>query len=85
MASAKLVEALATGNVVIQKAPKVSGEVQLVFQPLYNKTTGKTDIPNPISIGWKPVHPMKRSDVTLDNIKHSNLEVLVRKRAVVLL
>ncbi len=85
MASAKLTKALATGNVVIQKAPKVSGEVQLVFEALYNKTTGKTETPKPISVGWKPVDPLKRSDVTLDNVRHSNLHQLVRRRAVVLL
>lgn len=84
MASAKLIEALATGKVVLRKAPRVSGEVQLVFQPLYNRTTGKTETPNAIPIGFKPVDPLKRSDVTLDHLKHSNLELLVRKRAVVI-
>lgn len=84
MASAKLVEALATGNVTLRKAPRVSGEVQLIFQPLYNRKTGKTETPNAIPIGFKPVNPLKRSDVTLDHLKHSNLEQLVRKRAVVL-
>lgn len=84
MASAKLIEALATGKVVLRKAPRVSGEVQLVFQPLYNRTTGKTETPNAIPVGFKPVDPLKRSDVTLDHLKHSNLELLVRKRAVVI-
>lgn len=83
MASAKLMAALATGNVILRKAPRVSGEVQLVFKPLYNRTTGKTEIPNTIPIGFKPVDPLKRSDVTLDHLRHSNLEQLVRKRAVI--
>ena len=84
MASAKLVEALATGKVVLRKAPRISGEVQLVFRPLYNKQTGKTETPNAVPIGWTPVEPLKRSDVTMDHIRHSNLELLVRKRAIII-
>jgi hypothetical protein len=84
MASAKLVEALATGNILLRKAPRVSGEVQLIFRPLYNKTTGKTETPNAIPIGFKPVDPLKRSDVSMDHIRHSNLELLVRKRAIII-
>jgi hypothetical protein len=86
MASAKLVQALATGKVVIQKAPRISGEVRLMFYPLLNRTTGKTDQPAPITLAdWSAVNPLKRSDVTLENLRHSNLEDLVRKQAIVIL
>jgi len=86
MASAKLVKAMATGKVTIQKAPKISGEVQLVFFPLLNKQTGKVEQPNSITLSnWNPIEPLKRSDVTMDHLKNSNLEDLVRKQAIVLL
>ncbi len=84
MASAKLTKALATSNIVLQKAPRVSGEVALTFRPLYNKTTGKTEQPKSVTIDTKPIDPLKRSDVTLDHIKNSNLDQLVRRRLVVL-
>lgn len=85
MASARYVKAIATGNVKLRKAPKVSGEVMLTFSPLYNTTSGETEKPKSISIGFRDMEPLKRSDVTLENIKNSNLEQLVRRRAVVLL
>lgn len=85
MASAKYVKAIATGNIVIQKAPRVSGETMLVFNPLLNKKTGKVETPKSISIGSSPVEPLKRSDVTLDHLKHSNLQDLVRRQAIKLL
>jgi len=85
MASAKYVKALASENVKLQKAPRVGGEVMLVFSPLYNKESGKTEQPKSISIGTKAIEPLKRSDVTMDNIRHSNLEQLIRKQAVRLL
>jgi len=86
MASAKLVKALAEGKVVIQRAPRVSGEVQLSFRPTYDPKTGKTTQPAPVILStWKPVEPLKRSDVTLDHLKNSNLEALVRKQAIILL
>jgi len=86
MASAKLVRALAERRVVLQKAPRVAGEVVLAFRPLLDRKTGKTNQPASITLsGWKPVEPLKRSDVSLENLRHSNLENLVARRAVVLL
>jgi hypothetical protein len=85
MASAKYVKAMATGVVKIQKAPRVSGETMLVFKPLLNKKTGKVETPKSISIGLKVVEPLKRSDVTIDHLKHSNLQDLVRRQAIKLL
>lgn len=86
MASAKLTKALASGNVKLRKAPRISGEVQLLFYPLMDKATGKTNQPQPITISsWKEIDPLKRSDVTLENLRHSNLADLVRKQAVILL
>lgn len=86
MASAKLVRALAEGKVVIQKAPKVGGEVMLTFRPLMNRTTGKVEQPASITLStFKPVEPLKRSDVTLEHLRNSNLEALVQRRAIVLL
>lgn len=86
MASAKLVRALAEGRVVIQKAPKVGGEVMLTFRPLMNRQTGQVEKPKSISLSaFQPVEPLKRSDVTLENLKHSNLGDLVRRNAIVLL
>jgi hypothetical protein len=57
----------------------------LVFKPLLNKQTGKVETPRSISIGLTPIEPLKRSDVTLDHLKHSNLQDLVRRQAVKLL
>ena len=85
MASAKYVKALASRKIKLRKAPRTSGEVALVFRPLYDQQTGKTVQPKTISIGWTPMEPLKRTDVSLDNIRHSNLEQLVGRRAVVLL
>ena len=86
MASAKLVRALAEGRVVIQKAPKVGGEVMLSFRPLLNRETGKMEQPASIMLsGFKPVEPLKRSDVTLEHLKHSNLGDLMRRQAIILL
>ncbi len=85
MASSKLVKALATGKVKLQKAPSIGGEVLLHFQPLLNTTTGKTEQPKSISIGFTPMEPLNRSDVTMANLKNSNLDNLVRRRAVKLL
>lgn len=86
MASAKLVRALAEGKVVIQKAPKVGGEVMLTFRPLMNRTTGKMEQPASIMLsGFKPVDPLKRSDVTLEHLKNSNIGDLLRRNAIVLL
>lgn len=85
MASAKLVRALAEGKVVIRKAPRVGGEVMLTFRPLMNRTTGKVEQPASILLsGFNPVEPLKRSDVTLENLKNSNLGELVRRQAIVL-
>jgi hypothetical protein len=54
MASAKLVRALAEGRVVIQKAPRVGGEVMLSFRPLLNRTTGRMEQPASITMnGFK--------------------------------
>lgn len=86
MASAKLVRALAERHVVIQKAPRVAGEVVLTFQPLLNRETGETVQPASILLStWKPIEPLLRSDVTIDNLRHSNLEDLVARRAIILL
>jgi hypothetical protein len=86
MASAKLVRALAEGRVVIRKAPKVGGEVMLSFRPLLNRQTGKMEKPGSIMLsGFKPVEPLKRSDVTIEHLKHSNIGDLVRRNAIVLL
>jgi len=86
MASAKLIKALASQNVKFRKSPKTSGEVMLTFKPTYNKTTGKTTTPKPISIqGFSEVQPLLRSDVTIDHLRNSNLEDLVRRQAIVLL
>jgi hypothetical protein len=86
MASAKFIRALAEGNVVIKKAPLISGQVQLTFRPTLDKRTGKTTQPAPILLsGWEQVEPLKRSDVTLDHLRNSNLEDLVRCQAIVLL
>ena len=85
MASAKLTKALASGNVVLQKAPRVTGEVLLQFKPLYDKETGKTVQPKPIPITLRPVDPLKRTDVSVENLRHSNLENLVRRQAVKIL
>ena len=85
MASAKLVRALAEGKVVIQKAPKVGGEVMLTFRPLLNRKTGKLEQPASMSLStFKPVEPMRRSDVTLEHLRNSNLDELVRRNAIVL-
>ncbi len=84
MASAKLTKALAEQRIVLQKAPRVGGEVMLAFRPLLNKITGKVEHPASISIGWKAIEPVKRTDVTMDNMRHSNLDDLVRRGAVVL-
>jgi len=85
MASAKLTKALAEGKVVIQKAPRISGQVQLSFRPTYDPKTGKTTQPAPVILsGWNEVEPLKRSDVTLDHLKNSNLDKLVRKQAIIL-
>lgn len=85
MASAKLVRALAEGRVVLQKAPRVGGEVMLTFRPLLNRTTGKVEQPASISLNsFKPVDPLRRSDVTLEHLKNSNLGDLLRRNAVVL-
>lgn len=86
MASAKLVRALAEGRVVLQKAPRVGGEVMLTFQPLLNRKTGKMEQPASIMLSaFKPVEPLRRSAVTIEHLKHSNLGDLVRRNAVVLL
>ena len=86
MASAKLIKALASQKIKIRKSPKISGEVMLTFKPVYNKETGKVATPKPISIqGFKEIDPLKRSDVTIENLRNSNLEDLVRRQAVVLL
>jgi len=86
MASAKLVRALAEGRVVIQKAPRVGGEVMLTFRPLMNRTTGKLEQPASIALStFKPVDPLKRSDVTIEHLRNSNLADLVRRQAIVLL
>jgi len=86
MASAKLVKALAEGRVIFKKAPMISGQVQLTFLPVYNPQTGKTMQPAPILLsGWEEVDPLKRSDVTIENLRSSNLEDLVRRQAIVLL
>ena len=86
MASAKLVRALAEGKVVLKKAPKVGGEVMLTFRPLMNRQTGKVEQPASIMIaGFRPVEPLKRSDVTLEHLRNSNLDDLVHRGAVVLL
>lgn len=86
MASAKLVRALAEGRVVLQKAPKIGGEVMLSFRPLINRATGKREQPASIMLSsFKPVDPLKRSDVTIEHLKNSNLGDLVRRNAVVLL
>ena len=86
MASAKLVRALAEGRVVIRKAPRVGGEVMLSFRPLLNRQTGKMEQPASIMLaGFKEIEPLKRSDVTLEHLKHSNLGDLVRRNAIVLL
>lgn len=85
MASAKLVRALAEGKVVIRKAPKVGGEVMLTFRPLMNRTTGKMEQPASIMLSsFKEVEPLRRSDVTLEHLKNSNLGDLVRRQAIVL-
>ena len=85
MASAKYVKALASRQIKLRKAPRISGEVALVFRPLYNQETGKTVQPKTISIGWKAMEPLRRTDVSMENIRNSNLEQLIRRRAVVLL
>ena len=86
MASAKLVRALAQGRVVFKKAPMISGQVQLTFRPTVDQRTGKVTQPAPIVLsGWEQVDPMKRSDVTLDHLRNSNLEDLVQRQAIVLL
>jgi hypothetical protein len=86
MASAKLVRALAEGRVVIQKAPRVGGEVMLSFRPLLNRTTGRMEQPASITMnGFKPVEPLRRSDVTLEHLRNSNLGDLLRRQAIVLL
>jgi len=84
MASAKYVKALASRNIKLRKAPRISGEVSLIFNPLYDPETGKTVQPKSIPIGWKEIEPLRRTDVSLENIRHSNLEQLIRRRAVVL-
>lgn len=86
MASAKLVRALAEGKVLIQKAPRVGAEVMLSFRPLMNRKTGKVEKPASIILsGFKPVDPLKRSDVTLENLRNSNLADLIKRQAIVLL
>jgi hypothetical protein len=86
MASARLTKALAEQKVIIKKAPRVSGEVMLTFFPLMDRKTGKVSQPAAISLnGWTPVEPLRRSDVTIDNLRASNLEALVKRQAVVLL
>lgn len=85
MASAKLTKALAEQRIILRRAPRVSGEVMLAFRPLLNRTTGKVQQPASISIGWKAIEPMRRTDVTFDNVRHSNIHDLVRRGAVVLL
>jgi hypothetical protein len=86
MASAKLIKALASQKVKIRKSPRISGEVILTFRPLYNKQSGKVEAPKPISIqGFRDIEPLRRSDVTIENLRNSNLEDLVRRQAVVLL
>ena len=85
MASAKLVRALAEGKVVIQKGPRIGGEVMLTFRPLVNRKTGKTEQPASISLKtFKPFEPLKRSDVTIEHLRNSNLADLVRRQAIVL-
>jgi len=84
MASAKLTKALAEQRVILTKAPRVGGEVVLVFRPLLNRLTGKTEQPASITIGRKPINPLSRTDVTMENLRHSNLEDLVRRGAVTL-
>lgn len=86
MASAKLVRALAEGKVVIQKAPRVGGEVMLTFRPLVNRQTGQVEQPASISLTtFKPFEPLKRSDVTIEHLRNSNINDLVRRQAIVLL
>jgi hypothetical protein len=86
MASAKLVRALAEGKVTIQKAPKIGGEVMLTYRPLMNRQTGKIEQPASVTLStFRPFEPLKRSDVTIDHLRNSNLEDLVRRGAIVLL
>jgi hypothetical protein len=86
MASAKLVRALAEGKVKLQRAPKIGGEVMLSFKPLVNRQTGKVEQPARISLStYQPIEPLKRSDVTIEHLRNSNLADLVRRGAVVLL
>jgi hypothetical protein len=86
MASAKLTKALAEKKVLLQKAPTISGEVQLLFYPVYNARTGKTETPAPLLIAHgKAVDPLTRTGVTVDHLRNSNLEDLVRAQVVVVL
>jgi hypothetical protein len=85
MASAKLTKALAERRIILRKSPRVAGEVMLSFRPILDEKTGRTRQPASISIGWRPVEPLRRTDVTFDNIRNSNLGDLVARRAVTLL
>jgi hypothetical protein len=84
MASAKLTKALAEQRIVLKKAPRIQGEVVLAFRPMLNKRTGKMEQPASIAIGWRSVNPLARTGVTIDNVRNSNLQDLVRRGAVVL-
>lgn len=85
MASARLVRALATRDVKVRKAPGVSGEVALTFRPLMDRVTGETTQPASIRLStFATVEPLKRSDVTLENLRESNLADLVRRNVITL-
>jgi hypothetical protein len=85
MASARLTRALAEGQVKIQRAPRVGCEVMLAFRPLRNRETGQMEKLASISLStFRPIEPLKRSGVTIEHLRNSNLDDLLRRQAVIL-
>lgn len=71
--SAKYLKAIAYRKIVA--CATTSGEVQIVFKPTYRD--GKIVQPKSVRLGATYVDLLTRTDVTLDDVKRSNLDQLV--------
>lgn len=77
--SAKYLKAIASKKIVAKS--RTSGEIRIVFQP-NEVSRGEFVQPRSIKLGEKAINLLNRSDVTLDDIKRSNLAALVSRGAV---
>jgi len=75
--SVKYKKAIAMRTATVKRAPQVSGEVRIIFKEIDGR------LPKPISLNSnQPIDLLKRTDVTLSDVKRSNLQDLVNRGAV---